>query len=164
MATVDVSNGLNGGTHPSRAIRKEPYKIEVDVNLADATTTKGSALASADVLQVIDVPAKTMVWAAGLEVVTPNDGDFQIDIGITGTDADAFADNFDCDGTSTGDMTNLPAAYQPQVVSSDDTIDVLIGPTAGSADPTSGVWRVWAVMQDVSNDLGPDEVDRDQLA
>ena len=81
MATVDVSNGLNGGTHPSRAIRKEPYKIEVDVNLADAATTKGSALASADILEVIDVPAKTMVWAAGLEVVTPNDGDFQIDIG-----------------------------------------------------------------------------------
>ena len=102
MATVDVSNGINAGTHPSRAIRKEPYKVEVDLNLATATTTKGSALASADILQVISVPAKTMVWAAGLEVVTPNDGDFQIDIGITGTDPDAFADNFDCDGTSKG--------------------------------------------------------------
>ena len=145
MATVDVSNGLNGGTHPSRAIRKEPYKVEVDVNLATATTTKGSALASADVLQVIDVPAQTMVWAAGLEIVTPSDGDFNVDIGITGTDADAFADGFDCDSNSTGDMTNLPAAYQPQVVA-------------------SGVWRAYAVMQDVSNDLGPDEVDRDQLA
>jgi len=163
MATVDVSNGINAGTHPSRAIRKEPYKVEVDVNLATATTTKGSALASADVLQVIDVPAKTMVWAAGLEVVTPSDGDFQIDIG-TGADPDAFADNFDCDSNSTGDMTSIPAAYSPIVVSADDTIDVVIGPTAGSADPTTGVWRVYAVMQDVSNDLGPDEVDRDQLA
>ena len=163
MATVDVSNGLNGGTHPSRAIRKEPYKIEVDVNLADATTTKGSALASADVLQVIDIPAKSMVWAAGLEVVTPSDGDFQIDIGITAVDVDAFVDGFTLDSTSTGDMTNLPAAYQPQVVASDDTIDMLI--LAGSsAAPSTGVVRVWAVMQDVSNDLGPDEVDRDQLA
>lgn len=163
MATVDVSNGINAGTHPSRAIRKEPYKVEVDLNLATATTTKGSALASADVLQVIDVPAKTMVWAAGLEVVTPSDGDFKIDIG-TGADPDAFADNFDCDGNSTGDMTSIPAAYSPIVVSADDTIDVVIGPTVGSADPTTGVWRVYAVMQDVSNDLGPDEVDRDQLA
>ena len=60
-------------------------------------------------------------------------------------------------------MTNLPAAYQPQVVASDDTIDMLI--LAGSsAAPSTGVVRVWAVMQDVSNDLGPDEVDRDQLA
>jgi len=163
MATVDVSNGLNGGTHPSRAIRKEPYKIEVDVNLATATTTKGSALAASDVLEVIDVPAKTMVWAAGLEIVTPSDGDFNIDIGITGTDVDAFVDGFDCDSNSTGDMTNLPAAYQPQVVASNDTIDVLLT-SGGSAYPTSGVWRAWAVMQDVSNDLGPDEVDRDQLA
>ena len=163
MATVDVSNGINAGTHPSRAIRKEPYKVEVDVNLATATTTKGSALAASDVLEVIDVPAKTMVWAAGFEVVTPSDGDFNVDIGITGTDVDAFVDGFDCDSNSTGDMTNLPAAYQPQVVASDDTIDVLLT-SGGSAYPTSGVWRTWAVMQDVSDDLGPDEVDRDQLA
>ena len=61
-------------------------------------------------------------------------------------------------------MTAIPAAYSPIVVSADDTIDVVIGPTVGSADPTTGVWRVYAVMQDVSNDLGPDEVDRDQLA
>ena len=163
MATVDVSNGINAGTHPSRAIRKEPYKVEVDVNLATATTTKGSALAASDVLEVIDVPAKTMVWAAGFEVVTPSDGDFNVDIGITGTDVDAFVDGFDCDSNSTGDMTNLPAAYQPQVVATADTIDVLLT-SGGSAYPTSGVWRAWAVMQDVSNDLGPDEVDRDQLA
>ena len=163
MATVDVSNGINAGTHPSRAIRKEPYKVEVDVNLATATTTKGSALAASDVLEVIDIPAKTMVWAAGFEVVTPSDGDFNVDIGITGTDVDAFVDGFDCDSNSTGDMTNLPAAYQPQVVASDDTIDVLLT-SGGSAYPTSGVWRTWAVMQDVSDDLGPDEVDRDQLA
>ena len=163
MATVDVSNGINAGTHPSRAIRKEPYKVEVDLDFAVATTTKGSSLAASDVLEVIDVPAKTMVWAAGLEIVTPSDGDFNIDIGITGTDVDAFVDGFDCDSNSTGDMTNLPAAYQPQVVASDDTIDVLLT-SGGSAYPTSGVWRAWAVMQDVSNDLGPDEVDRDQLA
>ena len=116
MATVDVSNGINAGTHPSRAIRKEPYKVEVDLDFAVATTTKGSDLAAADVLQVIDVPAKTMVWAAGFEVVTPPNGDASADIGITAVDVDAFVDGFTLDSTSTGDMTNLPAAYQPQVV------------------------------------------------
>ena len=163
MATVDVSNGINAGTHPSRAIRKEPYKVEVYLDFAVASTTKGSDLAAADVLQVIDVPAKTMVWAAGFEVVTPPNGDASADIGITAVDVDAFVDGFTLDSTSTGDMTNLPAAYQPQVVASDDTIDMLI--LAGSsAAPSTGVVRMWAVMQDVSNDLGPDEVDRDQLA
>ena len=53
MATVDQSSGINGGTHPSRAIRKMPYKIETDVNLATVTTTKGSAIGSADVIKVL---------------------------------------------------------------------------------------------------------------
>jgi hypothetical protein len=163
MATVDVSNGINAGTHPSRAIRKEPYKIEIDVDFANVASVNGTALAASDVIQIIDVPAKTMVWAAGLEVVTPPDGDASADIGITAVDPDAFVDGYSLDGASTGDMTNLPAAYQPQVVASDDTIDMLIV-SGSSAAPTTGVVRVWAVMQDVSNDLGPDEVDRDQLA
>ena len=163
MATVDVSNGINAGTHPSRAIRKEPYKVEIDVDFANVASVNGTALAASDVIQIIDVPAKTMVWAAGLEVVTPPDGDASADIGITAVDVDAFVDGYSLDGASTGDMTNLPAAYQPQVVASDDTIDMLIV-SGSSAAPTTGVVRVWAVMQDVSNDLGPDEVDRDQLA
>ena len=163
MATVDVSNGINAGTHPSRAIRKEPYKIEIDVDFANVASVNGTALAASDVIQIIDVPAKTMVWAAGLEVVTPPNGDASADIGITAVDVDAFVDGFTLDSTSTGDMTNLPNDYAPHVVASDDTIDMLI--LAGSsAAPSTGVVRVWAVMQDVSNDLGPEEVDRDQLA
>ena len=51
MATVDVSNGINAGTHPSRAIRKEPYKVEVDVDFANVASVKGSALASADIFK-----------------------------------------------------------------------------------------------------------------
>ena len=137
--------------------------IFATLDFAVATTTKGSDLAASEVIQVIDVPAKTMVWAAGFEVVTPPNGDASADIGITAVDVDAFVDGFTVDSTSTGDMTNLPAAYQPQVVASDDTIEMLI--LAGSsAAPSRGVVRMWAVMQDVSNDLGPDEVDRDQLA
>ena len=66
---VDQSSGINGGTHPSRAIRKMPYKIETDVNLATVTTTKGSAIGSADVIQVLDIPGKSLVYAAGLEMV-----------------------------------------------------------------------------------------------
>ena len=157
MATVDVSNGLNGGTHPSRAIRKEPYKVEVDVNLADATTTKGSALASADVLQVIDVPAKSMVWAAGLEVVTPSDGDFQIDIG-TGDDDDEFVAAYAMAGKSAGAVApSLPGiAY----VGAEDTLDLTIDTLTGTA--TAGKLRVWALVMDVDG-KGADEVARDQV-
>tara|TARA_R100001510_G_C7643368_1_gene200888 strand:- start:1138 stop:1641 length:504 start_codon:yes stop_codon:yes gene_type:complete len=167
MATVDQSSGINGGTHPTRAIRKMPYKIETDVNLATVTTTKGSAIGSADVIQVLDIPAKSIVYAAGLEMVTQGDGKYTVDLGVETVDGDVFVDGVDWGSAiATGTITQMAAAYQPVVLGSDLTLDLTIGKanTAASALPTTGVFRAWAVVQDISNDLGPDEVDRDQLA
>ena len=169
MATVDQSSGINGGTHPSRAIRKMPYKIETDVNLATVTTTKGSAIGSADVIQVLDIPAKSIVYAAGLEMVTQGDGKYTVDLGIETIDGDLFVDGVDWGSAiATGTITQqaLGGNYQPVVLGSDLTLDLTIGKanTSASALPTTGVFRAFAVVQDISNDLGPDEVDRDQLA
>jgi len=167
MATVDQSSGINGGTHPSRAIRKMPYKIETDVNLATVTTTKGSAIGSADVIQVLDIPAKSIVYAAGLEMVTQGDGKYTVDLGVETVDGDVFVDGVDWGSAiATGTITQMAAAYQPVVLGSDLTLDLTIGKAATSASalPTTGVFRAWAVVQDISDDKGPDEVDRDQLA
>jgi len=169
MATVDQSSGINGGTHPSRAIRKMPYKIETDVNLATVTTTKGSAIGSADVIQVLDIPGKSLVYAAGLEMVTQGDGKYTVDLGVETVDGDLFVDGVDWGSAiATGTITQqaLGGNYQPVVLGSDLTLDLTIGKAAESASalPTTGVFRAWAVVQDISNDLGPDEVDRDQLA
>jgi len=167
MATVDQSSGINGGTHPSRAIRKMPYKIETDVNLATVTTTKGSAIGSADVIQVLDIPAKSLVYAAGLEMVTQGDGKYTVDLGIETVDGDGFVNGEDWGSAiATGTITQMAAAYQPVVLGSDLTLDLTIGKAATSASalPTTGVFRAWAVVQDISDDKGPDEVDRDQLA
>jgi|TARA_R100001082_G_scaffold84200_1_gene50879 hypothetical protein len=163
MATVDQSSGINGGTHPSRAIRKMPYKIETDVNLATVTTTKGSALATADVIQVLDIPGKSLLYAAGLEMVQVGDGGYTIDMGVSTVDADNNVDGVTWGSSiATGTITQQAAAYQPVVVGSDLTLDLTLATV--SAVPTTGVFRAWAVLQDISNDLGPDEVDRDQLA
>ena len=167
MATVDQSSGINGGTHPSRAIRKMPYKIETDVNLATVTTTKGSAIGSADVVQVLDIPGKSIVYAAGLEMVTQGDGKYTVDLGVETVDGDVFVDGVDWGSAiATGTITQMAAAYQPVVIGSDLTLDLTIAAAAtqGTALPTTGVFRAFAVVQDISNDLGPDEVDRDQLA
>ena len=169
MATVDQSSGINGGTHPSRAIRKMPYKIETDVNLATVTTTKGSAIGSADVIQVLDIPAKSIVYAAGLEMVTQGDGKYTVDLGIETVDGDVFVDGVDWGSAiATGTITQqaFGGNYQPVVLGSDLTLDLTIGKanTSASALPTTGVFRAWAVVQDISDDKGPDEVDRDQLA
>jgi len=167
MATVDQSSGINGGTHPSRAIRKMPYKIETDVNLATVTTTKGSAIGSADVVQVLDIPGKSIVYAAGLEMVTQGDGKYTVDLGVETVDGDVFVDGVAWGSAiATGTITQMAAAYQPVVIGSDLTLDLTIAAAAtqGTALPTTGVFRAFAVVQDISNDLGPDEVDRDQLA
>jgi|TARA_R110000851_G_scaffold85355_2_gene185623 hypothetical protein len=167
MATVDQSSGINGGTHPSRAIRKMPYKIETDVNLATVTTTKGSAIGSADVIQVLDIPGKSLLYAAGLEMVTVGDGHYTVDLGVSTVDADNNVDGVLWGSSiAAGTITQQAAAYQPVVVGSDLTLDLTIAAAAtqGTALPTTGVFRAWAVLQDISNDVGPDEVDRDQLA
>tara|TARA_R100001086_G_scaffold245034_1_gene175450 strand:+ start:7 stop:549 length:543 start_codon:yes stop_codon:yes gene_type:complete len=169
LGTVGTS-GLGAGTHPSRAIRKEPYKVEVTLDLAKIASGAGTALASSDILQCIDVPAKSLVWAAGLETVTAPASplNFKVDMGITTTDPDAFLDDYSAGGTSAGGFGQQPATYQPYVVSTADTIDLLLGPTGPAASYPSaggtGILRAWAVLQDISDDLGPDEVDRDQLA
>ena len=173
LGTVGTS-GLGAGTHPSRAIRKEPYKVEVTLNLPKIASGAGTDLVSADILQCIDIPAKTLVWAAGLETVTAlgSESNFKVDMGITTTDPDAFLDDYSAGGTSAGNFGQQAATYQPYVVAAADTIDLLLGPTGPASGVSgkymsaggTGVLRAWAVLQDISDDLGPDEVDRDQLA
>jgi len=173
LGTVGTS-GLGADQHPSRAIRKEPYKIEVTLDLPKIASGAGTDLVSSDIINCIDVPAKTLVWAAGLETVTApgSESNFKVDMGITGVDPDAFLDDFSVGGTSAGNFGQQAAAYQPYVVATADTIDLKLGPTGPASGVSgkyvsagaTGVIRAWAVLQDISDDLGPEEVDRDQLA
>jgi hypothetical protein len=84
-----------------------------------AATTKGTALAAADVIEVIDVPAGTMVLNAGLQVITVATGesnDTTVDLGITTTDPDCFVDGFDLDAAAAGAYAQNAAAFQPLIV------------------------------------------------
>jgi hypothetical protein len=141
-----------------------PYFKEVLVDFAAAATAKGSALAAADVIEAISVPANSMILNAGLEVITVAGGesnDTTVDLG-TATDADNFVDGFDLDAAAAGAYAQNAAAFQPIVVGTADTIDLTIA-TATTA-PTSGVVRVWAVLIDIDARKTAAEVDRDTLA
>jgi hypothetical protein len=141
-----------------------PYFKEVLVDFAAAATAKGSALAAADVIEAISVPANSMILNAGLEVITVAGGessDNTLDLG-TGVDADNFVDGFDLDAAAAGAYAQNAAAFQPIVVGTADTIDLTIA-TATTA-PTSGVVRVWAVLIDIDARKTAAEVDRDTLA
>lgn len=164
MATIDLSNGLGGAPRPVRSLTNMPYFVEKTIDFAAAATAKGSALAAADVIEVIDVPAGTMVLNAGLQVITVATGesnDTTVDLGITGVDADCFVDGFDLDAAAANAYAQNAAAFQPLIVGAADTIDVLIA-TATTA-PTGGSVRVWAVMCDIGAKPAPGIVDRDVI-
>lgn len=164
MATVDVSSGLNAGTQPSRAVINGPYVVETTLNFATATTTKGSALAAADVLEVLDIPAETLILNAGYEVTAAITGDVTVDVGVTGVDADNFIDGATLSGSSTvGAYAQNAAAFQPIVIgASADTLDVLIATSTTAI--SAGKIRVWAVLCDINARPAAASVDREQLA
>lgn len=164
MATIDLSNGLGGAPRPARSLTNMPYLVEKTIDFAVAATAKGSALAAADVIEVIDVPAGTMVINAGLQVVTVATGessDTTVDLGITTTEPDNFIDGFDLDAAAAGAYAQNAAAFQPLIVGTADTIDLLIA-TATTA-PTGGKVRVWALMCDIGAKPAPGTVDTDVI-
>lgn len=161
MATVTT---LAGGSVDGFTAGRMPYFKEVLIDFAAAATAKGSALAAADVIEAISVPANTMILNAGLEVITAAGGessDNALDLG-TGADVDVFVDGFDLDAAAAGAYAQNAAAFQPIIVGTADTIDVLI--QAATTAPTSGVIRVFAVLMDIDARKTAAEVDRDVLA
>ena len=162
MATITT---LAGAASAGRTVGAVPYLVDVTVDFAAAATAKGSALAAADVIECINVPANTLILNAGLEVITVLGGesnDTTFDLGVTTTEPDNFVDGFDADAAAAGAYAQNAAAYQPLVIGTADTIDLLIA-TATTA-PTSGEVRVWAVLMNIDGRPARASVDREQLA
>ena len=150
MATYNVT-GVGGTTgHPSNG--RTPYLVENTIDVSAVNGDSGSA--QNDVLKCIDVPAETLIMAAGVEVLTACSSSVVIDIGITGTtagfsDADAYVDGYDATGAAySGSLGVLPLIAKVA-----ETLDALV---AGAAS-TVGKIRVWAILCDIS---GVDETDR----
>ena len=145
MATYDrtVTGGGTAG-HPSNAA--VPYVVTSPV----WDTADGGA--GADVIQLIDVPADTMIVAGCLEVLEAfGNGQVTMDIGFTGGDVDCFLDG---DGCAAGMSPFLEAAVgasgsNARMLTSADTIDCLIL-DGGSSGESALRFRIHVVMVDVS--------------
>ena len=143
MATYNVT-GAGGTTgHPSNG--RTPYLVENTIDISAINGDSGAA--QNDVLQVLDIPAETIVMEAGIEVLTALSANVTLDLGITGGDVDIFVDG---DTNATG--FSAATATARHVAASADTLDLLVLSAASSA----GKVRVWAVLCDVS---GIDETD-----
>mgnify|MGYP001168208448 FL=1 len=153
MATYNVT-GVGGTTgHPSNG--RTPYLVENTIDISAINGDSGTA--QNDVIQCIDVPAETLIMAAGVEVLTACSSSVVIDIGVTGSsagfsDPDAFVDAYDATGASYAPRDVADAAPMLTIKTA-DTIDALMAGAASSA----GKIRVWAVLCDIS---GIDETDR----
>ena len=135
-----------GGTigHPSNAA--VPYVVTSPVwDTADGGT-------GADVIQLIDVPADTMIVAGCLEVLEAfGNGQVTMDIGFTGGDVDCFIDG---SVVAAGFTPFLEAAVgasgaNARMLTSADTIDALIL-DGGSTGESALRFRIHVVLADVS--------------
>lgn len=158
MSTITTLAQTSSATTGSTKQWKEgPWVYKNVIDFAEAATAKGSALAAADVIEAIRLPAGSIVMQAGILVITVAEGessDVALDLGITGVDADQWVDGFDYDAAAAGDRatpvaagTTDPMAY----TAASDTIDVLI--QAATTAPTAGKIMVWAlVLAPVANE------------
>jgi hypothetical protein len=166
MATIStLSNAVGAGTHPSRGIRQMPYVVENTINLASAVTAKGSALAAADVIEALQIPAQSVVLAAGFEVISAVTGSCTVSLGVTGVTAAAYVSAFAVTGSTTVGTYATPAtAGYPIVSTAADTLDLLL--VTETTTLSAGIIRVFAVISDVQDrrEILGLSVDRDQLA
>ena len=142
MATYDKTG--KGGTtgHPSNG--RIPYLVENTVDFSSFDP------AANDIVQMIDVPAESIVMNAGLEVLTASPSSVTLDMG-DGDTVDIYVDGYD--STSTGYATiHQDVLSTGKVYGSADTIDIKV---LGAQD-TSAKVRAWAVICDIS---GIDETD-----
>lgn len=148
MAAYTDSLGFDKGTaaYPDANARCVS-KVEVELDFAAIAAARlaagATALTTSDTLQVIPLPANTMVLAAGLEVVTAGTGDCDLDFGFTGGTADLFVSDLPLDTVG----IEVAALAAPHIVTAEDTIDVLF---VAAAPGSAGVVRAFAIIVDLN--------------
>ena len=152
MAAYTDSLGFNKGTaaFPADVTSVSKFLVELDFAaiIAARSAAGATALAATDTLQVISLPAYSVVLTAGLNVVTAEtvNTTATFDLGFTG--GSPAAANVYCDDAPSNvvqmDSDNLA---NPTVIKTADTIDLLLN----TAVPTNCVIQVWAIVADCSS-------------
>ena len=151
MATYNDGKGYKLGTagaHVAKGINKVST-ISVDLNFATITTERAAAgltaLTSGDILEVIRVPANTLVTNVALNVTTAEGGTLTVDVG-DGSNDDGYIDGVNANATAAYITVAGSDAYeQGRFYTAADTIDVKLNNAADAA-----VMTLTAVMVDCS--------------
>lgn len=157
MATYTDSRGFNKGTaaYPADALNKAT-RVEIVLDfvaiLAARLAAGATALAAADVLEVIPVPAGTVVSNVGMSVITAGAATSTIAMGDGSAAAGYLAATAaSAVGISGGVPVLAAGAFAPtlsggKLYAVDDTIDI----TIGTAVPVGAVVRVFALLTDMN--------------
>ena len=155
MVAYTDTHGFNKGSaaHPAQGINRVGY-IEVTLDFAtitaDRLTAGATALAAGDSMQILTLPANSLVMAVGATTITAEGAASTFDIGLTGGDVDGFIDGGNANAVGTTQSTGalLNGDNQSHYLAAADTIDMLIGVSGAFTDLAK--IKVWAVVADCS--------------
>ena len=150
MATVNM---IQGGSVAGLAWTPsaQPGIVSVRLRGADAATTKGSALAASDVIQVLTIPAGTVLAGATLYVRTADTGTtLTMDLG-DGTAADEWVDGVDATATGYAAQGTNGIFDQRKLYTSADTLKITIATLSSANDD----WEVEVLAQFVDYSGNP---------
>lgn len=157
MATYTDSLGFNKGTaaYPANDLNKS-VRVEMVLDfpkiIAARTAAGATALAASDVMEIIPIPAGTIVSNVGMVVTTAAGVTSTISIGDGGAAAGYLAaTSVNATGTSGGVPVLSSGAFAPtlsggKLYSAADTIDI----TLGTAVPAAAVVRLFATFTDIN--------------
>lgn len=160
MATFTDTVGFNKGSaapHVKGLDRLSRYEIVLNFpKIVAARSAAGlAALASADVLEIIPIPAKSLVMIAGMDVTQINTaaatialGDGASTAGYLAAQAIGAIGSFAGVGALVEGVPNtfLPAFGNGKYYSAADTLDALFG----TAAPAQAIVTIWALILDCS--------------
>lgn len=147
MANVTMTKfgtGTTGALSGSKFAKVETW--EITLNMADALATKGSALASGDIIINCAVPAGTTILGGGYEIITAfNSTTATVDFGYTGA-GKYFVDAQDCVGTTSGygAVGSTGAATTPVRVTASKNLIVTLATMTGTL--TLGTLRCYVIV------------------
>lgn len=155
MATITLTAPTGGATMSTKQWKAVPTLISHIIDYADVLALKGSALAAADVVESIRIPAGCMVLMAGLQqIVAANSTTLTLHLGVD-SDNDGYVASYNAQaGTVGAYATSLYDPTEVQVFyTAADSLDVTFATLTGTL--TAGKIRVFALILDVTGEPEP---------
>lgn len=160
MATITIPRGTvaAGGAASAPLYGRTVQQKTVIVDLVNAAAVKGSALATADVIQTVAVPAHSAILGVYTKVLEVADvSTLNFDVGL-GTDVDLYVDEGSL--TTLGRVNPLMVGFTSSLnyTATYDTIDVLLMTFSGTV-PTTGQIEVNVIVAQFPDNGGANIAD-----